>query len=208
MRSSTKIRTRGRPRKFDISVAIDAAKNTFLRKGYSNTTLDELSAAMGINRPSLYGAFTDKETLYQKALETYAGNMTVLFRENLEGEPNFHKALRRLYAVALDAYYTKEGEAVGCMVACTAVTEAVNNPAILQQTKLVIDCIDALVARRVARAISEKQLPKNTDARLFSRLVVGVLHSLAIRCRAGASRKILDEIATEAAALLTSRIAR
>lgn len=208
MRSSTKIRTRGRPRKFDSNVAIEAAKNAFLRKGYSNTTLDELSTAMGINRPSLYGAFTDKETLYQKALETYAGKMALLFRDSLEGEPDLHKALRKLYAVALDAYYTRDGEAVGCMVACTAVTEAVDNPAILQQTKSVIEGIDELVARRVARAITDKQLPKNTNVRLYSRLVVGVLHSLAIRCRAGASRKILDEIATESAALLTSRIAR
>jgi AcrR family transcriptional regulator len=188
---------------FDSKVAIDAAKSTFLRNGYSNTTLDELSAAMGINRPSLYIAFTDKETLYQRALQTYADEMAILFRDALDGEPSFHKSLRKLYAIALDAYVDKTGEAVGCMVACTAIAEAPAHPLIRQHAKAIMDGIDALVAQRVARAVDDGQLPPDTHVRVRSRLIVGVLHTLAMRSRAGTSRKLLDEIAAEASRMFS-----
>lgn len=204
MRNGTKIRQRGRPRKFDSDTAIDAAKSTFLRNGYTNTTLDQLSTAMGMNRPSLYNAFTDKETLYQRSLQTYAEDMAVLFRDALEGELNFQKAVQRLYASALDAYYTESGEAVGCMVACTAIAEAPSHPAIRQRAKEIMDGIDALVARRVARAVDQGQLPPGTNVKVHSRLIVGVLHTLAMRSRAGTPRKVLNEIATQAASMLGS----
>lgn len=202
MRNSTKVRPRGRPREFDGKAAIDAAKSTFQRKGYSNTTLDELSAAMGINRPSLYSAFSDKETLYQKALQAYADEMTALFRDALEGETDFHDALRRLYASALDAYVTSAGEPVGCMVVCTAITETPTHPLIQHQTKTIMDAIDGLVVRRVARAVENGQLPVNTNVRVHARLIVGVLHTLAMRSRAGTSRRLLNEVAAEAARML------
>ncbi len=205
MRNGTKIRPRGRPRKFDSKAAIGAAKDTFLRKGYSNTTLDELSAAMGINRPSLYIAFSDKETLYQKALQSYADEMTALFRDALEGEADFHDALRRLYAAALDAYVTSAGEPVGCMVVCTAITETPTHPLIQQQTKTIMDAIDALVVRRVERAVDDGQLPAETNARIHARLIVGVLHTLAMRSRAGMSRRLLNEVAAEASRMLAHK---
>lgn len=202
MRNGTKIRQRGRPRKFDGDAAIDAAKSIFLRNGYSNTTLDQLSTAMRMNRPSLYNAFTDKETLYQRSLQAYADNMAGLFRDALEGECNFHKAVLKLYASALDAYYSETGEAVGCMVACTAIAEAPGHPLIRQHAKAIMDGIDALVARRVARAVDEGQLPPRTNVKVHSRLIVGVLHTLAMRSRAGTPRKVLDEIAIQASHLL------
>lgn len=202
MRSGTKIRKRGRPRSFDAQVALQAAEQTFLRRGYAATTLDDLSAAMHINRPSLYAAFSSKEALYQKALAAYSQRMGRIFQEALE-EPVFAKALKNLYSAALDAYVDDDGEAVGCMVACTAVTEAATDDVLCEQTKSIMDDIDALIARRVERAIADGELPQTVKATARSRLVVGVLHTLAIRTRAGAGRKVLDAIAADAAALLS-----
>lgn len=183
---------------------MSAAGQTFLRQGYSATTVDDLSQAMGINRPSLYAAFDSKEKLYERAVRAYADRMQTLFLEALE-EPTFPMALRRLYATALDAYVSDDGEAVGCMVACTAVTEAVANPALKHQTKSIMDEIDLLVARRIQQAVSDGELPRSVDAKAMSRLAVGVLHTLAMRSRAGTSRRILDQIAADWVALLTSQ---
>lgn len=198
----TEVRGRGRPRAFDVAEAVSAAEQTFLRQGYSATTVDDLSDAMGINRPSLYAAFNSKEALYQRAVQVYAERMRGLFAEALE-ESTFSLALRRLYATALDAYVSDDGEAVGCMVACTAVTESILNLQLKVQTKSIMDEIDLLVARRIDRAIADGQLPESVDARAMSRLAVGVLHTLAIRSRAGTSRRILDQIAADSVALLT-----
>ena len=62
---------RGRPRNFNMDQALDRALDVFWRKGYEGATLCDLTAAMGINPPSLYAAFGDKEKLYLEALGRY-----------------------------------------------------------------------------------------------------------------------------------------
>ena len=60
-----------RPRSFDIDRARDRALLVFWRKGYEGASLSDLTKAVGVNRPSLYGAFGDKEALFRNALDRY-----------------------------------------------------------------------------------------------------------------------------------------
>ena len=62
----------GRPRSFDTGKALDRALDVFWRNGYQGASLSDLTKAMGINRPSLYAAFGDKEKLFLKVLDRYA----------------------------------------------------------------------------------------------------------------------------------------
>ena len=62
----------GRPRGFDVDEALDRALEVFWRQGYEGTALSDLTAAMGINRPSLYATFGNKEALFRKVLDRYA----------------------------------------------------------------------------------------------------------------------------------------
>ena len=71
----------GRPRAFDMDQALDRALDVFWRKGYEGATLCDLTAAMGINPPSLYAAFGNKEGLFRKALDRYCGNSDGLLGE-------------------------------------------------------------------------------------------------------------------------------
>ena len=59
----------GRPREFDTSKAIDSAMLLFWRKGYEGTSISDLTEALGITRPSLYGAFGNKEQLFRTVLD-------------------------------------------------------------------------------------------------------------------------------------------
>ena len=61
----------GRVRQFDADEALDRALEVFGARGYEGATLPELTKAMGINRPSLYAAFGNKEQLFHKALDRY-----------------------------------------------------------------------------------------------------------------------------------------
>src|SRR4051794_27244234 len=63
---------RGRPRAFDADAALVAALAVFWRNGYEGTSLTDLTAAMGINRPSLYAAFGNKEALFRRVMDRYA----------------------------------------------------------------------------------------------------------------------------------------
>ncbi|MCE0540845.1 TetR/AcrR family transcriptional regulator, partial [Kineosporia rhizophila] len=63
---------RGRPRGFDADQALDRAVEVFWRHGYDGTSLSDLTSAMGINRPSLYAAYGNKEQLFHRAVARYA----------------------------------------------------------------------------------------------------------------------------------------
>jgi len=63
--------SRGRHREFDEQVALERAMEVFWRNGYSGTSLSQLTDAMSVNRPSLYGAFGNKEQLFVRALNAY-----------------------------------------------------------------------------------------------------------------------------------------
>src|SRR4029077_21004340 len=63
----------GRPRAFDRDKALDQALHVFWEKGYEGTSIADLTGAMGINPPSLYAAFGNKEELFRAALDRYEG---------------------------------------------------------------------------------------------------------------------------------------
>src|SRR3954467_12458672 len=86
---------RGRPRAFDADRALDRALTVFWKKGYEGASLPELTKAMGINRPSLYAAFGNKEALFRKAVERYAQGPAGYAREALE-LPTARQVVERL----------------------------------------------------------------------------------------------------------------
>src|ERR1700735_5837445 len=85
-------RGRGRPRRFEPEQALAQASDVFWNDGFAATSLDDISAATGLNRPSLYGAFGDKRALYLQAYGQYRKRVNELFeplfaaREPLRGK--------------------------------------------------------------------------------------------------------------------------
>src|SRR6201990_2426300 len=104
---------RGRPRAYEPEVALGKALALFRKDGFAGTSLDELAAATGMNRPSLYGAFGDKHDLYMKALEHYwAAGRDAMARALAPDRP-LRAALRAVYAEALDIYFPPAGRPRG-----------------------------------------------------------------------------------------------
>ena len=119
---------RGRPRAYDPATALAQATAVFWDQGYAETSLDDLSRAMGMNRPSLYGAFGDKKSLYLAALAQYREAGRALIEQALGRTETLRAALQRFYAAAIDLYLTGEEGARGCLLIGTATTEAVLDP--------------------------------------------------------------------------------
>src|SRR5262252_1533238 len=92
---------RGRPRAFDIDDALDRALEVFWRKGYEGASLPDLTKAMGINRPSLYAAFGNKEALFRRAIERYVEGPGCHVREAID-EPTARKVVERLLRGSID----------------------------------------------------------------------------------------------------------
>src|SRR5260370_3704741 len=115
---------RGRPRAYDPDAALGRALGSFWKAGYSGTSLDDLSAATGMNRPSLYGAFGDKRDLYLKALAYYWELSRLAMDEALARALPLRQALQRLYDKALSIYFSGKEGPRGCFAIGTATTDA------------------------------------------------------------------------------------
>lgn len=196
---------RGRPRAYDPAKALARAMAAFWDGGYAATSLDDLGEATGMNRPSLYGAFGDKQSIYLKALEQYRSDAREALSEELQPDIPLWEALSRLYARALSIYLSGRVSARGCFLIGTAATEAVGNPLIREVLWAGLHEIDEAVEARIVLAQAQGEIDADTDARLLAKLATGLMHTLAVRARAGEGVSSLKEIAAAAVRLICGR---
>lgn len=186
---------RGRPKLYDTEAALKAAGTVFWTKGFSGTSLDDLSVAMGMNRPSIYRAFGDKEDIYRQALNQFGSIMDDAFKLTLSHEKDFHKGLRKFFRKALEVYSSEEIP-LGCMVWSTAPAATLIHPEVQSDLLAAISHVDAMLRQRVELAIEQGQINKDVDAKTLSKLIQALLHSISIRVRAGesitAQRRFID----------------
>ena len=198
MHTGTKMRRpRGRPPSYDRDIALGAIRDVFWDRGLSAATLDDIAAATGMNRPSLYGAFGDKREMYLAAVQMFSVESGRQMQKALEA-PTLREALEAFYVWAIEEYVSGEAGPRGCLVICTAVTEATGDPTIRSALAAILAEVDSVVAARIARAQAEGDPCVNGDSTVLAQLATSVLHSLSVRARAGARRSELWVIARAA----------
>lgn len=193
---------RGRPRAYDPGAALAAATAAFWRTGYAGTSLDALSEATGMNRPSLYGAFGDKRALYLQALESYVAQARAAMDAALAPPRPLREGLKRVFDLALKLYYPADEAPRGCLLVGTAATESVHDEGIRKRLHDGLRRFEAAFEQRFERAVADGELPPGIDPAMHARLASAVLESLALRARAGAKRSELAATGAAAIALL------
>lgn len=108
-------RPRGRPRAYDPAVALDSAAELFWVNGFADTSLDDLSAAMGMGRPSIYHAFGDKETLFLRALERFRDTTGATPMRAFADADSIREALDALFRQVVE-YTTADQSHLGCLL--------------------------------------------------------------------------------------------
>ena len=173
-------------------MAIARAAEVFWKAGYAGTSLDDLVAATGMNRPSLYAAFGDKRDLYLKTLEYYRDEGRALAREALAGSPKLRVFLKRFYDNALDLYLA--GGPRGCFSIGTAATVAAVDDGVREFLADSMRTTDSFLKNQIEKAQERGEIPRDADPAALAYLATATLHTLAIRSRAGLSRKELDAL--------------
>lgn len=196
------LRPRGRPRAYDPDTALAGVRDAFWDAGYSATSLDDLSGAAGMNRPSLYGAFGNKRALYLTSLERYREMGRNAMREELSHELPLADALRRVYARAIAIYTEGDSGARGCFLIGTAATEAVLDKQIRRQFADGLHELDEQLEARFRYALERGELKSGIGAADLARLACGIMNSFALRARAGDRRPVLEAMAEAGVRLL------
>ena len=195
-------RPRGRPRAYDPDTALAQARDAFWQAGYSATSLESLGDATGMNRPSLYGAFGDKRALYLATLERYRQQSVAGIEQALDYELSIAQGLRRFYEGALSIYLPEHGPPRGCFLIGTATTEAVEDPQIRAKLGAALREFETLLEARLRHARKQGELDAKADTAALASIASAVLHTLAIRSRAGDSRATLRRIVDAAIGLI------
>jgi len=195
-------RPRGRPRAYEPETALRLAAGAFWKAGYAGTSLDDLSAATGMNRPSLRAAFGDKHDMYVKALRDYWERQFTAVRQAFETGETLPDALAKVYDASLSIYFSNDGEVLGCFVVGTALTEAAGDSEIREIVADGFRKLDADFEARFKRALKAGELKRGTDAKALALLASATLHTLAVRARSGTRRNELRKLARKAIAVM------
>ncbi len=193
-------RPRGRPRSFDTNEVLEKARGVFWNLGYAAASLDDIAAATGLNRPSLYAAFGDKHALYMRALsQTRTGAVTAM-RAVMGQDAPLRVALGALFGAAIAAYVSGETGQRGCFIIGTAVTQAVDDPDVRALAAGFVADEDEVFRERFARSANE--LAPGLTPEAAAAMATAALHTLAIRARTGGSRAELTRVAEAAARMI------
>jgi AcrR family transcriptional regulator len=191
MNKPEKMPTRGRPREFCTDKALTEALRVFWSKGYEGASLNDLTEAMGITRPSLYAAFGNKESLFRQALDLYERDKLAYVGKSLE-KPTAREVAEAMLRGAVDNM-TGCGEPHGCLgvissVACGSEAEGIREE-VLERGKKVREEI----VQRMQRAKIEGDLPAHADPVALTNYVYAVLQGMSVQAGSGATR---DELYT------------
>ena len=192
---------RGRPRSFDTDEVLDRVRDTFWRYGYAGTSMDQLSAATGLHKPSLYGAFGDKKKLYLAALDNYLADVRAEFAEAF-AVPDLFESLRAMTEWSIDKFMGKDETGPGCFMMHTAMPEASEDPEISRVVRESMDSLDRALVRRFEKAIEAGQISAEADPHSLAMVMVANHYEISGRARAGYSRAELRALADRAIGLV------
>lgn len=177
-------REMARPRSFDRDAALEQAMLLFWERGYDETSIGDLTAAMGIAAPSLYAAFGDKRRLFQEAAELYERQPGAPLVTGLR-EPTARAAVARVLELAAHEY-TEPTHPRGCFV----------NAEPLLEDRRAAGRAALLVRLNEAQVAGE--FPDDTDPSALADYIQAVLAGMSSQARDGGTREALEAIATVA----------
>ena len=183
---------RGRPRAYDPDVALAKATETFWSQGYAGASLDDLSAATGMNRPSLYGAFGDKQTLFKTALDAYMDRSRAAMVEAFRGGGTLRETLTRIYQTALGFYLADDGSGRGCFLVSAGLGQAAVDEEARRIVAAGLQELDRGVEGLLQRRQAKGELPPTVDPIALGHVASMMMNALSVRARAGETREQLE----------------
>jgi len=190
MSTETATRMPGRPREFDRDAALRRAMEVFWGKGFQNTSISDLTNAIGINAPSLYAAFGNKESLFREVIELYADAEGGASLRALREEPTGRAAIEAMLKRNIEMF-TSEAEPRGCMIVLGIVNLGHGNDELQNFVRERRTRISKTVKARLATAAEQGELPPTSDVGALTTLCMTVLNGLSLQALDGISRSAL-----------------
>jgi TetR/AcrR family transcriptional repressor of nem operon len=190
-----------RKKEFDEDELLEKATNLFWRKGYNATSAQDLVDELKINRSSLYNTYSDKKTLFQKALKKYQEQQTQAVLDLLNNADDPEKAIQQVFDdLVKDS--NEDTTARGCFMVNTAVEIAGQD----EEIGALVHANNRSVEDALTAAIEKGQkmghFSTKNSARAYARFLFGSINALRVIARSGADKSALNDVARIALASL------
>jgi TetR/AcrR family transcriptional repressor of nem operon len=182
-----------RKKDFDEDELLEKATNLFWRKGYNATSAQDLVDELKINRSSLYNTYTDKKTLFQKALKKYQDQQTAAMINMLSRADDPEKAIKKVFD-DLVKESKEDTVARGCFMVNTAVEIAGHDPEIGSLVRANNQSVEDALTVVIEKGQKMGQFSTQNSARAYARFLFGNINALRVIVRSGADKSALDDI--------------
>lgn len=190
-----------RPREFNEEQALHAAMELFWEKGYEATSLSDLTAKMGIQRPSLYAAFGDKKELFEAALRKYNQFHASHVRTRLQSSPSVKEALRSFFMGIVEEAY-EEVPNRGCFCLNVMVELAPHDAKFEVLTREHQMYLAAIFQETIERGMRSGELGQHVNAKALAQTLVVSMIGLTVLMKSRPDRTFADNAAATIVALL------
>jgi AcrR family transcriptional regulator len=184
---------RGRPKTFDRDHALEAAMILFWNRGFEQTSVDELAAAMGIQTSSLYSSFGDKESLYLEAVDHYRLSRGRIYDTAISKGKTAKEGFANLLKVAASEM-TRHNQPKGSMLALALPTCSPRHEKLQHEVNRLRDFSETIWIKRLRDAVRNRELPESTDLQVMQLFFRNTLFGMCLLARAGESRDTLVKI--------------
>jgi AcrR family transcriptional regulator len=184
-----KNKTRGRPKSFNREDALNKALKVFWARGYEGASLAELTEKIGINKPSLYASFGNKEELFRQALKKYMQDSVSYVGEAIQAPTT--RLVVENFLMKSAVFLVDDAHPKGCMIAQGALNCSDDAAFAQQELMRLRGGYEAALRQRFETACEEGELPKGTDASALAKYVATVHQGMSIQATSGATQKEL-----------------
>ncbi len=187
----------GRPRSFSKEKALEKALEVFCEYGYEGASLSKLTSVMGINSPSLYSAFGDKEQLFLTALGHYCFFYYDKAKTILFGEPDTFKAFEKLLRDMAQAF-ADDISMTGCLVVNSTVNNNTHNQEIAKRLRERHADNEKLLVSRLEKGLADGDIAECTNCLAVARYVNGIRQGAAVLIRGQQSQQAVNDLIDQA----------
>lgn len=179
-----------RTREFDIDQAVDRAMDLFWRRGYAETSLQDLLKELSIGSGSFYAAFGSKEQLYLRALERYISLQHSDQEKILGGTPQIRPAVRALLTSLMEMDLADPAR--GCLVVSTA-TQCADRPSATERVNTAIRQVERTLAGALEGAQARGEIPADKDPRGLARFLTTFIQGIRVVGGAQVGREFTED---------------
>lgn len=183
-----------RRREFDKEIALDHAMEIFWEKGYAATSISDLTMAMGIQRPSLYATFGDKEQLFEAALRKYTNFHATHIRKVLQDIVSVKEAFNQLFdGLIEEEYKDQEKVSKGCFCINTIVELAPHDEKFEIITREHEMYLSVIFQETLLKGVKSGELESSLDVKALAQTLVLTLIGVTVLLKSRPDRLFVDK---------------